>query len=117
MLATFLFSRGGIAAGGLQQLCAGSRRLVTLAGPQCLYAASVTAIERPDNTVIVNTTSRDYYEFRTQPYCADRIDWEKPDRTEVASAAAYLQLAMTQEIYVPEAMGRTLLPAVSTCAN
>src|SRR4051812_42188895 len=46
-------------------------------GRQCFYAGNISGYRRgPGDTVIVNTNSRDYYQFRTQAYCADRIDWE-----------------------------------------
>lgn len=81
-----------------------------IAGRQCFYAANVTGYRSgPNNTVIVNTNSRDYYEFRTQPYCADRIDWE--NRIALRSrSGAFICSGYDAEIYVPEAIGAAYCP-------
>ena len=81
-----------------------------IAGRQCFYAANVTGYRSgPNNTVIVNTNSRDYYEFRTQPYCADRIDWE--NRIALRSrSGSFICSGYDAEIYVPEAMGAAYCP-------
>ena len=80
------------------------------AGRQCFYAANVTGYRSgPNNTVIVNTNSRDYYEFRTQPYCADRIDWE--NRIALRSrSGSFICSGYDAEIYVPEALGAAYCP-------
>lgn len=80
------------------------------AGRQCFYAANVTGYRSgPNNTVIVNTNSRDYYEFRTQPYCAARIDWE--NRIALRSrSGSFVCAGYDAEIYVPEALGAAYCP-------
>ena len=80
-------------------------------GPrQCFYAANVTGYRSgPNNTVIVNTNSRDYYEFRTQPYCANRIDWE--NRIALRSrSGSFICAGYDAEIYVPEALSAAYCP-------
>ena len=81
-----------------------------IAGRQCFYAANVTGYRSgPNNTVIVNTNSRDYYEFRTQPYCADRIDWE--NRIALRSrSGSFICSGYDAEIYVPEALTAAYCP-------
>lgn len=80
------------------------------AGHQCFYAANVTGFRRgPGDTVIVNTNSRDYYEFRTQPYCASRMNWEH--RIALRSrAGSFICSGYDAEIYVPDAVGATYCP-------
>ena len=52
------------------------RATASAAGRQCIYAPNISGFRRgAGDTVVVNTNSRDYYEFRTQAYCADRLDW------------------------------------------
>ena len=79
-------------------------------GRQCFYAANVSGYRSgPNNTVIVNTNSRDYYEFRTQPYCADRMDWE--NRIALRSrAGSFICAGYDAEIYVPDALGTSYCP-------
>ena len=79
-------------------------------GRQCFYAANVSGYRSgPNNTVIVNTNSRDYYEFRTQPYCASRIDWE--NRIALRSrAGSFICAGYDAEIYVPDALGTSYCP-------
>jgi hypothetical protein len=79
-------------------------------GRQCFYAPNVTGYRRgPGDTVIVNTNSRDYYQFRTQPYCADRIDWE--NRIALRSrTGTFICAGYDAEIYVPEALGAAYCP-------
>ena len=79
-------------------------------GRQCFYAANVTGYRRgAGNTVIVNTNSRDYYQFNTQPYCADRIDWE--NRIALRSrTGSFICAGYDAEIYVPEALGASYCP-------
>jgi hypothetical protein len=79
-------------------------------GRQCFYAPNVTGYRSgPDNTVIVNTNSRDYYVFQTQPYCANRIDWE--NRIALRSrTGSFICKGYDAEIYVPEALGAAYCP-------
>ena len=80
------------------------------AGNQCFYAPNVTGYRRgPGNTVIVNTNSRDYYQFETQPYCADRIVWE--NRVALRSrTGTFICNAYDAELYVPDAVGAAYCP-------
>ncbi len=80
------------------------------AGRQCFYAANVTGYRSgPNDTVIVNTNSRDYYQFRTQPHCASRIDWE--NRIALRSrSGSFICSGYDAEIYVPEALGAAYCP-------
>ena len=77
---------------------------------QCFYAPNVSGYRRgPGDTVIVNTNSRDYYQFDTQPYCADRIDWE--NRIALRSrTGTFICNGYDAEIYVPEAVGAAYCP-------
>jgi hypothetical protein len=79
-------------------------------GRQCFYAANIIGYRRgPGDTVIINTNSRDYYEFRTQPYCASRIDWQ--NRIALRSrTGSFICNGYDAEIYVPEALGATYCP-------
>ena len=79
-------------------------------GRQCFYAPNVTGYRSgPNDTVVVNTNSRDYYEFRTQPYCAARIDWE--NRIALRSrTGSFICTGYDAEIYVPEALGAAYCP-------
>ena len=79
-------------------------------GRQCFYVGNITGYRRgPGDTVIINTNPRDYYEFRTQPYCADRIDWE--NRIALRSrGGSFVCNGYDAEIYVPEALGATYCP-------
>ena len=79
-------------------------------GRQCFYAPNVTGYRSgPNDTVVVNTNSRDYYEFRTQPYCAARIDWE--NRIALRSrTGSFICAGYDAEIYVPEAIGAAYCP-------
>jgi len=79
-------------------------------GRQCFYTANISGYRRgAGDTVIINTNSRDYYEFRTQPYCADRIDWE--NRIALRSRTGnFICNGYDAEIYVPEALGAAYCP-------
>jgi hypothetical protein len=79
-------------------------------GRQCFYAANISGYRKgPGDTVIINTNSRDYYEFRTQPYCANRIDWE--NRIALRSrTGSFICNGYDAEIYVPEAVGAAYCP-------
>ncbi len=79
-------------------------------GRQCIYTPNISGFRRgPGDTVIINTNSRDYYEFRTQAYCADRLDWEHSialrSRTGTFVCSGY-----DAEIYVPDAVGAAYCP-------
>ena len=79
-------------------------------GRQCIYTPNISGFRRgPGDTVIVNTNSRDYYEFQTQRYCADRLDWQHSialrSRTGTFVCSGY-----DAEIYVPEAIGAAYCP-------
>ena len=80
------------------------------AGRQCFYAGNVSGYRSgPNNTVIINTNSRDYYEFRTQPYCGSRIDWE--NRIALRSrSGSFICSGFDAEIYVPDALGASYCP-------
>ena len=79
-------------------------------GRQCFYAGNVSGYRRgPGDTVIINTNSRDYYQFRTQPYCANRIDWE--NRIALRSrTGSFICAGYDAEIYVPEALSASYCP-------
>jgi hypothetical protein len=79
-------------------------------GRQCLYAGNISGYRKgPGDTVIINTNSRDYYQFRTQPYCAARIDWE--NRLALRSrTGSFICAGYDAEIYVPDALGSTYCP-------
>jgi len=88
----------------------GNAQAAGYGGRQCFYAPNVTGYRRgPGDTVIVNTNSRDYYQFDTQPYCADRIDWE--NRIALRSrTGSFICNGYDAEIYVPEAVGAAYCP-------
>ena len=83
---------------------------VASGGRQCFYAANVSGYRSgPNDTVIVNTNSRDYYEFRTHPHCASRIDWE--NRIALRSrSGSFICAGYDAEIYVPDALSATYCP-------
>jgi hypothetical protein len=89
---------------------AGAAATAADGGRQCFYAPNVTGYRSgPNDTVIVNTNSRDYYEFRTQPYCAARIDWE--NRIALRSrTGSFICRGFDAEIYVPEALSAAYCP-------
>ena len=89
---------------------AGTAAASAQGGRQCFYAPNVSGYRRgPGDTVIINTNSRDYYQFRTQPYCADRIDWE--NRIALRSrTGSFICAGYDAEIYVPEALGAAYCP-------
>ena len=74
-------------------------------GRQCFYAGNVSGFRRgAGDTVIINTNARDYYEFRTQPYCASRLDWEH--RIALRSRGGnFICSGYDAEMYVPDAVG------------
>jgi hypothetical protein len=88
----------------------GTSAAIADSGRQCFYAPNVTGYRSgPNDTVIVNTNSRDYYEFRTQPYCAARIDWE--NRIALRSrTGSFICRGFDAEIYVPEALSAAYCP-------
>jgi hypothetical protein len=77
---------------------------------QCFYTANITGYRRgAGDTVIINTNSRDYYQFRTQAHCADRLDWE--NRIALRSrSGSFICSGYDAEIYVPEALGAAYCP-------
>lgn len=82
-------------------------------GRQCFYAANVTGFRQgPNNSIIVNTNSRDYYEL--QPlggYCAD-FDFEH--RIALRSRSGnFVCSGYDAEIYVPDAIGVRYCPVRS----
>ncbi len=79
-------------------------------GRQCIYTPNISGFRRgPGDTVIINTNSRDYYEFKTQPYCADRLDWEQ--RIALRSrSGAFVCTGYDAEVYVPDAIGAAYCP-------
>ena len=79
-------------------------------GRQCLYAPNIIGYRRgPGDTVIVNTNSRDYYVFRTQGYCANRINWE--NRIALRSlSGTFICSGYDAEMYVPDAVGSAYCP-------
>lgn len=79
-------------------------------GRQCIYTPNISGFRRgPGDTVIINTNSRDYYEFRTQPYCADRLDWEHSIALR-SHSGAFVCSGYDAEIYVPDAVGAAYCP-------
>ena len=112
-----VFLPATIAAAGILAGCtnyapppAGTAQTASIGGRQCFYAPNVTGYRRgPGDTVIINTNSRDYYQFDTQPYCADRIDWE--NRIALRShTGSFICNGYDAEIYVPEAVGSAYCP-------
>jgi hypothetical protein len=84
---------------------AGQSAAAANGGRQCFYAPNVSGFRRgsaPD-TVVVNTNSRDYYEFRTQRYCADRLDWRQTIALR-SRTGTFICNGYDAEIYVPEAV-------------
>ena len=79
-------------------------------GRQCFYTGNITGYRRgAGDTVIINTNPRDYYQFRTQPYCADRLDWE--NRIALRSRGGnFVCSGYDAEIFVPEALGAAYCP-------
>ena len=79
-------------------------------GRQCFYTGNISGFRRgPGDTVLINTTARDYYEFRTQPYCASRLDWEH--RIALRSRGGnFICSGYDAEIYVPDAVGAAYCP-------
>ena len=79
-------------------------------GRQCFYTGNISGFRRgPGDTVVINTNARDYYEFRTQPYCASRLDWEH--RIALRSRGGnFICSGYDAEIYVPDAVGAAYCP-------
>ena len=79
-------------------------------GRQCIYADNISGYRRGEgDTIVINTNSRDYYQFRTQPYCADRINWE--NRVALRSRTGnFICNGYDAELYVPEAVGAAYCP-------
>ena len=79
-------------------------------GRQCFYTGNVSGFRRgAGDTVIINTNPRDYYVFRTQPYCANRLDWEQ--RIALRSrGGSFICSGYDAEMYVPDAVGSAYCP-------
>jgi hypothetical protein len=76
----------------------------------CIYTPNITGFRRgPGDTIIINTNPRDYYEFRTQPYCAGRLDWEQAIALRSRSGH-FVCSGYDAEIYVPDAVGAAYCP-------
>ena len=82
-------------------------------GRTCFWAQNVSGYRLgPNDTVIVNTNSRDYYEMTTQPYCASRLDFE--NRMALRSRGGnFICSGIDAEIYVPDSLGSTYCPVYS----
>jgi predicted small secreted protein len=82
-------------------------------GRTCFWANNVSGYRMgPNDTVIVNTNSRDYYELTTQPYCARRLDFE--NRMALRSRGGnFICSGLDAEIYVPDSLGSTYCPVYS----
>ncbi len=77
---------------------------------QCFFAANVSGFRQgPDDTIIVNTNSRDYYELKTLGYCASRLDFENRIALR-ARAGGFICSGYDAEIYIPDAVGSTYCP-------
>ena len=74
-------------------------------GRQCFYAGNVSGFRRgAGDTVIINTNARDYYVFRTQSYCASRLDWEHQIALR-SRGGNFICSGYDAEMYVPDAVG------------
>ena len=79
-------------------------------GGQCFFANNVSGFRQgPDDTIIVNTNSRDYYELKTLGYCASRLDFEHQIALR-ARAGGFICAGYDAEIYIPDAIGPTYCP-------
>jgi hypothetical protein len=79
-------------------------------GRQCIYTPNISGFRRgPNDTVILNTNARDYYEFKTQRYCVDRLDWQQSIALR-SHTGAFVCSGYDAEIYVPDAIGATYCP-------
>lgn len=79
----------------------------------CFFAGNVSGYRMgPNDTVIVNTNPRDYYELTTQRYCARRLDFE--NRMALRSRGGnFICSGIDAEIYVPDSLGSTYCPVYS----
>jgi hypothetical protein len=79
-------------------------------GRSCFWANNVSGYRMgPNETVIVNTNRRDYYELTTQQYCARRLDFE--NRMALRSRSGnFICSGLDAEIYVPDSLGSTYCP-------
>ena len=79
-------------------------------GRQCIYTPNISGFRRgPNDTVVINTNSRDYYEFKTQAYCANRLDWEQSIALR-SRGGSFVCSGYDAEIYVPNAGMATYCP-------
>ena len=89
---------------------AGAAAATASGGRQCIYTPNISGFRRgPGDTVVINTNSRDYYEFRTQAYCANRLDWEQSIALRSRSGS-FVCAGYDAEIYVPNAGMATYCP-------
>ena len=92
------------------QAPAGSTAAAATAGRQCIYTPNITGFRRgPNDTVIINTNARDYYEFKTQRYCADRLNWQHAIALR-SHTGSFVCSGYDADIYVPDAVGSTYCP-------
>ena len=79
-------------------------------GRQCIYTPNISGFRRgPNDTVIINTNSRDYYEFKTQAFCADRLDWRHSIALR-SHTGTFVCSGYDAEIYVPDTIGAIYCP-------
>jgi hypothetical protein len=79
-------------------------------GRQCIYTPNISGFRQgPGDTIVINTNSRDYYEFKTQRYCADRLDWQHAIALR-SHTGSFVCSGYDAEIYVPDAVGATYCP-------
>lgn len=79
-------------------------------GRQCIYTPNISGFRQgAGDTIIVNTNSHDYYEFRTQRYCADRLNWQHAIALR-SHTGAFVCTGYDAEIYVPDDLGAAYCP-------
>lgn len=105
-----------IAAGAAMAACSNSSAAPASAaasaqsGRQCIYTPNISGFRRgPNDTVIINTNARDYYEFKTQAYCADRLDWRHAIALR-SHTGSFVCSGYDAEIYVPDSVGAIYCP-------
>ena len=77
---------------------------------QCFFAANVSGFRQgPNDTIIVNINSRDYYELKTLGYCASRLDFENRIALR-ARTGGFICTGTDAEITIPDAVGPTYCP-------
>ncbi len=79
-------------------------------GRQCIYTPNISGFRRgPGDTIVINTNARDYYEFTTQRFCADRLDWRQTIALR-SHTGNFVCSGYDAEIYVPDAIGSIYCP-------